>query len=261
VTELLQGRKAIVTGAGQGIGQAISLALAAHGASVVVLDQNLPGAEKTAGLIAERGGSATAVQADVTDAGQVERGVSEAVAALGGLDLFVNNAGILRPGPLLESSVEDWDAQFAVNTRGAYLCLRAAAGRMVADGSQGSILLVTSNCARVPRMDLGAYCASKAATDMLAKCLAIELAGRSIRVNTLCPGSCDTELQREQWQRLGIGPERQIHGDLEKFRSGIPLGRLAAPEDVADMAVMLASDAARFVTGQSIYVDGGQTMF
>jgi 2,3-dihydro-2,3-dihydroxybenzoate dehydrogenase len=261
VTDVLQGRKAIVTGGGQGIGQAISLALAAQGASVVVLDQNRSGAEKTAALIGERGGWASSVQADVTDAGQVERAVSEAGDALGGIDLFVNNAGILRAGNLLDSSIEDWDAQFAVNTRGAFLCVQAAARRMVADGTAGSILMVTSNCAGAPRMDLGAYCASKAATDMLAKCLAIELAGRSIRVNTICPGSCDTELQRTQWERLGIGPERQIQGDLGKFRSGIPLGRLATPEDVADMAVMLASDAARFLTGQSIYVDGGQTMF
>jgi 2,3-dihydro-2,3-dihydroxybenzoate dehydrogenase len=261
VTDVLQGRKAIVTGGGQGIGQAISLALAAQGAAVVVLDQNRSGAEKTAALIAERGGSGSSVQADVTDAGQVERAVSEAGDLLGGIDLFVNNAGILRPGNLLDSSVEDWDAQFAVNTRGAFLCTQAAARRMVADGTAGSILLVTSNCAGAPRMDLGAYCASKAATDMLAKCLALELASRSIRVNTICPGSCDTELQRDQWKRLGIGPERQIQGDLGKFRSGIPLGRLATPEDVADMAVMLASDAARFLTGQSIYVDGGQTMF
>jgi 2,3-dihydro-2,3-dihydroxybenzoate dehydrogenase len=261
VNDVLKGRKAIVTGGGQGIGQAISLALAAQGAAVVVLDQNAAGAEKTAALIAERGGRGSSVQADVTDAGQVDRAVTEAADSLGGLDLFVNNAGILRAGNLLDSSVEDWDAQFAVNTRGAFLCVQAAARRMVADGAAGSILMVTSNCASTPRMDLGAYCASKAATDMLAKCLALELASRSIRVNTICPGSCDTELQRAQWERLGIGPERQIQGDLGKFRSGIPLGRLATPEDVADMTVMLASDAARFLTGQSVYVDGGQTMY
>jgi 2,3-dihydro-2,3-dihydroxybenzoate dehydrogenase len=93
----------------------------------------------------------------------------------------------------------------------------------------------------------------------MAKCLALELAEHDIRVNTLCPGSCDTDLQRKQWERLGVGPERQIKGSLEKFRSGIPMGRLAMPEDVADMAVMLASPASRFVTGKSITVDGGQT--
>ena len=109
-------------------------------------------------------------------------------------------------------------------------------------------------------MDLGAYCASKAATDMMARCLALELAAEAIRVNTLCPGSCDTELQREQWRRLGIGPERQINGDPAKFRTGIPMGRLTTPEDVADLAVVLASDTARFVTGQSWHVDGGQTL-
>jgi 2,3-dihydro-2,3-dihydroxybenzoate dehydrogenase len=95
---------------------------------------------------------------------------------------------------------------------------------------------------------------------MMARCLALELAGDGIRVNTLCPGSCDTELQREQWRRLGIGPERQINGDPAKFRTGIPMGRLTTPQDVADLAVVLASDASRFVTGQSWHVDGGQTL-
>ena len=151
-------------------------------------------------------------------------------------------------------------AQFAVNTRAAFLSVRAAAGHMRARGGPGSIVVVTSNCARTPRMDLGAYCASKAATDMMARCLALELAGEGIRVNTLCPGSCDTELQRVQWRKLGVGPERQIQGDPAKYRTGIPMGRLTTPQDVADLALVLASDSTRFVTGQSWHVDGGQTL-
>ncbi|WP_271215021.1 SDR family oxidoreductase, partial [Pseudonocardia halophobica] len=121
-------------------------------------------------------------------------------------------------------------------------------------------VVLTSNCARTPRMGLGAYCASKAATDMMARCLALELAAHRVRVNSLCPGSCDTELQRAQWVALGIGPERQIQGDPTSFRTGIPWGRLATPQDVAETALFLASDAAGFVTGQSLHVDGGQTL-
>jgi 2,3-dihydro-2,3-dihydroxybenzoate dehydrogenase len=254
MTVTLQGKVAAVTGAGRGIGLAIATALTRAGATVAILDRDGDSAKEAAHRL-----DGVSVCADLTEPKQVERALQEVVDALGVPDVFVNNAGILRAGPLLASEVEDWDAQFAVNTRAAYLCVRAAARHMV-DTRGGSIVLVTSNCARTPRMDLGAYCASKAATDMMAKCLAMELASQDIRVNTLCPGSCDTELQREQWRRLGIGPERQIHGDQHKFRSGIPMGRLTTPEDVADLAVVLASDSTRFVTGQSWHVDGGQTM-
>jgi 2,3-dihydro-2,3-dihydroxybenzoate dehydrogenase len=255
MTTILEGRTAAVTGAARGIGQAIATALAAAGATVAVIDKDSDGAAAAA---KELGGPS--VTADLTDPDEVERALSEIVDELGAPDIFVNNAGILRAGDLVTSAIDDWDAQFAVNTRAAYLSVRAAAGHMRRRAAGGSIVVVTSNCARTPRMDLGAYCASKSATDMMARCLALELAAESIRVNTLCPGSCDTELQREQWRRLGIGPERQINGDPAKFRTGIPMGRLTTPEDVADLAVVLASDASRFVTGQSWHVDGGQTL-
>ncbi|GAA3225367.1 2,3-dihydro-2,3-dihydroxybenzoate dehydrogenase [Pseudonocardia petroleophila] len=257
MTGVLAGRTAAVTGGGRGIGAAIAAALAREGATVAVIDKDAEGAERTA---AGLGGVAVAVAADLTDAEQAERAVQDVVDAVGAPDVFVNNAGILRAGDLTTSPVEDWDAQFAVNTRAAYLSVRAASRHMRERAAGGSIVVVTSNCADTPRMDLGAYCASKAATDMMARCLALELAGAGIRVNSLCPGSCDTELQREQWRRLGIGPERQIAGDPATFRTGIPMGRLTTPEDVADLAVVLASDATRFVTGQSWHVDGGQTL-
>jgi 2,3-dihydro-2,3-dihydroxybenzoate dehydrogenase len=255
MTGILEGRTAAVTGAARGIGAAIATALTRAGATVAVIDKDVEGAKR----MAEQVGG-VAVAADLTDPDEAARALQDVVDALGAPDVFVNNAGILRAGDLTTSSVEDWDVQFAVNTRAAYLSVRAAAGHMRRRGAGGSIIVVTSNCARTPRMDLGAYCASKAATDMMARCLALELAGDGIRVNTLCPGSCDTELQREQWRRLGIGPERQINGDPAKFRTGIPMGRLTTPQDVADLAVVLASDASRFVTGQSWHVDGGQTL-
>jgi 2,3-dihydro-2,3-dihydroxybenzoate dehydrogenase len=255
MTGVLEGRTAAVTGAARGIGAAIATALTRAGATVAVIDKDVEGAKR----MAEQVGG-VAVAADLTDPDEAARALQDVVDALGAPDVFVNNAGIMHAGDLTTSSVEDWDVQFAVNTRAAYLSVRAVAGHMRRRGAGGSIVVVTSNCARTPRMDLGAYCASKAATDMMARCLALELAGEGIRVNTLCPGSCDTELQREQWRRLGIGPERQIQGDPAKFRTGIPMGRLTAPDDVADLAVVLASDASRFVTGQSWHVDGGQTL-
>jgi 2,3-dihydro-2,3-dihydroxybenzoate dehydrogenase len=255
VSSLLKGKTAIVTGAGRGIGAAIATAFAQEGATVAVLDIDGDSARSTAERIGGYGFSA-----DLTDPAAVERAVEDAVSALGGLDAFVNNAGVCSTGSLLTDGVEVWDRQFAVNARAAYLCCTAAARRMVAADAGGSIVVVTSNCAHAPRMDLGAYCASKAASEMMAECLALELAGRQIRVNTVNPGSCETEMQRRQWAELGVGPERQINGDPSTFRTGIPLGRLAQPEDIADVAVMLASDRTRFVTGQNWTVDGGQTL-
>jgi 2,3-dihydro-2,3-dihydroxybenzoate dehydrogenase len=251
----LAGKVAVVTGGGRGIGRAIAGALTTAGATVAVIDRDAGTARQAA---QELGG--LAVTADLTDRDQVDDAMRQVVSAYGAPDVFVNNAGLLRAGSLLDARVEDWEDQFAVNTRAAYLSVRAAGRAMIERDRGGAIVVVTSNCADTPRMDLGAYCASKAATDMMAKCLALELAAHRIRVNTLCPGSCDTELQREQWATLGIGPERQIEGDAAKFRTGIPMGRLTRPEDVADLAVVLASDLARFVTGQSWHVDGGQTL-
>lgn len=251
----LAGKVAVVTGGGRGIGRAIAGALTTAGATVAVIDRDAATARQAA---QELGG--LAVTADLTDRDQVDDAMRQVVSAYRAPDVFVNNAGLLRAGSLLDARVEDWEDQFAVNTRAAYLSVRAAGRAMIERDRGGAIVVVTSNCADTPRMDLGAYCASKAATDMMAKCLALELAAHRIRVNTLCPGSCDTELQREQWAKLGIGPERQIEGDAAKFRTGIPMGRLTRPEDVADLAVVLASDLARFVTGQSWHVDGGQTL-
>ncbi len=251
----LAGKVAAVTGGGRGIGRAIAGALTTAGATVAVIDRDADTARQAA---QELGG--LAVTADLTDRDQVDDAMRQVVSAYGAPDVFINNAGILRAGSLLDAPVEDWEEQFAVNTRAAYLSVRSAGRAMIERDRGGAIVVVTSNCADTPRMDLGAYCASKAATDMMAKCLALELAAHRIRVNTLCPGSCDTELQREQWAKLDIGPERQIEGDAAKFRTGIPMGRLTCPEDVADLAVVLASDLTRFVTGQSWHVDGGQTL-
>jgi 2,3-dihydro-2,3-dihydroxybenzoate dehydrogenase len=251
----LKGKIAAVTGSGRGIGRAVAGALTDAGATVAVIDRDAQTARESAEQL-----DGLAVVADLTDRDQVDAAMRQVVDAYGAPDIFVNNAGILRAGSLLNAEVEDWEDQFAVNTRAAYLSLRAAGRAMVERGDGGSIVVVTSNCAGTPRMDLGAYCASKAATDMLARCLALELAQHQIRVNSICPGSCDTELQRKQWAQLGIGPERQIEGDAAKFRTGIPMGRLTQPEDVADLAVVLASDLTRFVTGQSWHVDGGQTL-
>ncbi|MFE4837410.1 SDR family NAD(P)-dependent oxidoreductase [Arthrobacter sp. NPDC056691] len=251
----LSGKSAIVTGAGRGIGKAIAAHLVAQGAKIAIIDIDAATAAETA---AELGGFSVA--ADLTDPVSVEKAVDAASRHLGGLDVFVNNAGVCNPGELLSGDIGLWDKQFAVNTRAAYLCSAAAARKMIAHETRGSIVVITSNCATKPRLDLAAYCASKAATQMMAQCLALEVAGQGVRVNTVNPGSTETDMQREQWARLGVGPERQIEGDLSVFRTGIPMGRLAQPQDIANAVGFLASDASSFVTGQSWYIDGGQTI-
>jgi 2,3-dihydro-2,3-dihydroxybenzoate dehydrogenase len=252
---------AVVTGSGRGIGRAIARRLAQDGMPVAVLDLDLAGAMETADIIASEGYTAHPVQADMSQPDQIEAAFDEAVHQLGPIGLFVNNAGVLRTGSVLEMSLDDWRTVMTVNSDAVFLGMRAAARRMVAGENGGNIVVVSSNTARQPRMNHAAYCASKASSDMLAKVFALELAAHGIRVNSVCPGSVETDLQRAQWAALGTGPEKQIKGDPETFRSGIPLGRLAQPEDIADAVAMLASDAARFITGQSLYVDGGATMF
>ncbi len=254
-TGLLAGKKAAITGAGRGIGAAIAAAFAREGATVAVLDIDGETAKKTAAQV-----EGHAIAVDLTDPDAVQDAVHSAAAELDGMDVFVSNAGVCTAGSLLHDGIDVWDRHFAVNTRAAYLACSTAARKMIELGTHGSLIAVTSNCAEAPRMDLGAYCASKAATNMMMECLALELAAHGIRVNNVQPGSCETEMQREQWAQLGIGPERQIRGDLDSFRSGIPMGRLAQPPEVAEVAVMLASDRASFVTGQSWRVDGGQTL-
>ncbi|MET1156154.1 glucose 1-dehydrogenase [Arthrobacter sp.] len=260
-TESQRRGTAVVTGSGRGIGRAIARRLAREGMPVAVLDLDLAAASETADLITSEGHAARPVRADMCSPEQIEAAFDDVVQHLGPIGLFVNNAGVLRTGSVLEMSLEDWRTVMTVNSEAAFLGMQAAARRMVAHENGGNIVVIASNTARQPRMNHAAYCASKASTDMLAKVFALELAAQGIRVNSVCPGSVETDLQRAQWAALGTGPEKQIKGDPETFRSGIPLGRLAQPEDIADAVAILASDAARFITGQSLYVDGGATMF
>ncbi|MFF0586926.1 2,3-dihydro-2,3-dihydroxybenzoate dehydrogenase [Streptomyces sp. NPDC003781] len=255
----LDGRLALVTGAGRGIGAAVVTALVHEGARVVATDRAPEGVER---LAAEHGdGRITARPLDVTDADAVERLVDDTERALGPLDVAVNVAGILRPSAVVDLTDEDWAATFAVNSTGVLNVSRAAARRMTGHG-RGSIVTVASNAAGVPRTGLAAYAASKAAAVMFTKCLGLEVAGRGVRCNTVSPGSTLTDMQRALWT---AGDEtaavrRVVDGDLAAYRTGIPLGRIAEPGDIADAVVFLASDRARHITMHDLYVDGGATL-
>lgn len=256
----LAGRLALVTGAGRGIGAAVVTALVDQGARVLATDLDTDGV----GTLAEKhGGRVTARTLDVTDAAAVEALVADAERTHGPLDIAVNVAGILRSSSAVDLTDEDWAATFAVNTDGVFHVSRAAARRM-AERGHGSIVTVASNAAGVPRAGMAAYAASKAAAVMFTKCLGLEMAARGVRCNTVCPGSTLTAMQRAMWAASGAdetaGARSVIEGDLAAYRTGIPLGRIADPADVADAVAFLVSDRARHITMHDLYVDGGATL-
>ncbi|MDQ0792596.1 2,3-dihydro-2,3-dihydroxybenzoate dehydrogenase [Streptomyces sp. B1I3] len=258
----LAGRLALVTGAGRGIGEAVVHALAGHGARVLATDLHTEGL--AAAVAGRYDGRVTARELDVTDAEAVEELVAETEDTLGPLDIAVNVAGILRGSSVAELTDEDWAATFAVNTNGVFHVSRAASRRM-AERGRGSIVTVASNAAGIPRTNMAAYASSKAAAVMFTKCLGLEVASRGVRCNTVSPGSTLTDMQRGMWAAGGPGNEEAgarsvLEGDAASYRTGIPLGRIADPSDVADAVAFLVSDRARHITMHDLYVDGGATL-
>ncbi|WP_161958416.1 SDR family NAD(P)-dependent oxidoreductase [Ornithinimicrobium cavernae] len=245
-------RRCLVTGGSAGIGAAIVEQLLSEGAAVAVVDLEQPQPAHRS-LVAY-------VRSDVTDSTAMGQAAQDVADQLGGpLDVVVANAGRCQSGRLATDPAERLTSHFQVNTLGVLNTFTPHIAGMRARG-RGSLIAISSNCAHAPRLDLGAYCVSKAATKMLVECLALELAPDGIRVNAVAPGSCDTELQRRQWAELGVTADRQIRGDLDSFRSGIPAGRLAVPTDIARAVSFLASPAADFIRGATLVVDGAQSL-
>ncbi|MFD6534024.1 2,3-dihydro-2,3-dihydroxybenzoate dehydrogenase [Streptomyces sp. NPDC060184] len=255
------GRLALVTGAGRGIGEAVVTSLVERGARVVATDITAEGIEA---LARKYGSRVVARPLDVTDSEAVEAAVEEAEQAIGPLEFAVNVAGVLRNADVLDTSDAHWAATFAVNVDGVFHVSRAAARRMAARG-RGGIVTVASNAAGIPRAGMAAYAASKAASAMFTKCLGLEMAAYGVRCNSVCPGSTMTDMQRAMWADLdpadvAAAADRVVAGDLAAYRTGIPLGRIADPADIADAVTFLLSDRARHITMQDLYVDGGATL-
>jgi 2,3-dihydro-2,3-dihydroxybenzoate dehydrogenase len=249
---------ALVTGAAAGIGAAVARALAGHGARVACVDVNAAGIDQLAAELTAAGHRAVAYPADVRDSEAVQVMVKRVEHELGPIAILANVAGILRTGPVVELSDEDWADVFAVNTTGVFNVSRAVARSMV-DRGAGTIVTVGSNAAGVPRTHMAAYAASKAASASFTKSLGLELARHGIRCNVVAPGSTDTDMQRAL-RRGTDGTAAVINGSPETFRVGIPLGRLALPDDIADAVVFLASDRARHITMHELTVDGGAAL-
>ncbi|MEV6909384.1 2,3-dihydro-2,3-dihydroxybenzoate dehydrogenase [Amycolatopsis sp. NPDC051071] len=244
----IEGKVALVTGGARGIGAAVVDGLAGAGAIVAAVD--LTEGPARSGV--------TSYVADVGDPAAVARVVGEVERDLGPIGIGASVAGVLKPGSVCETSDEDWAATFAVNSTGVFTVLREISRRMVPRRS-GVLVTVGSNAAGVPRTGMAAYAASKAAATMLTRCLGLELAGSGIRCNVVSPGSTDTDMQRLLWTDEN-GADRVIAGNPEQYRVGIPLGRIADPADIADAVLFLASDHARHITMQNLYVDGGATL-
>ncbi|MER5627727.1 2,3-dihydro-2,3-dihydroxybenzoate dehydrogenase [Streptosporangium sp. NPDC005286] len=242
----LPGAVALVTGAAGGIGAAVATALARAGMIVAGVDVRDEPWESRPEPIARH-------LADVRDPGQVDAVVSRVENELGPIGVLVNVAGVLRTGAVTDLSTDDWEHVFAVNAGGVFHAVRAVTRRMIPRG-RGTVVTVASNAAGVPRVGMAAYAASKAAAVMFTRCAGLELARHGIRCNVVSPGSTDTAMQ------AGLDPRSVLEGDPSSYRVGIPLGRLADPSDIAEAVLFLASDRARHITMQDLYVDGGATL-
>jgi NAD(P)-dependent dehydrogenase (short-subunit alcohol dehydrogenase family) len=243
----LEGRVALVTGGGSGIGRATALAFAREGAKVAIADVNVAGSEETVHLIRERGGEALFVRTDVTEAVEVEALINDVGKTYGRLDCAFNNAGTVgKPSSTAQCTEEDWDWVISVNLKGVFLCLKYEIAYMLQQG-HGAIVNAASVAGLVGVKNNVAYVASKHGVVGLTKASALECAQAGIRVNAVCPGFIRTPILN-----LDGAPEGE-----SRYVSIEPMGRLGRPEEVAEAVVWLCSDAASFVTGHTMSVDGG----
>jgi NAD(P)-dependent dehydrogenase (short-subunit alcohol dehydrogenase family) len=249
----VEGKVCVVTGAGSGIGRATALRLAEEGGRVLVADLQEQTARETAALVLDAGGTALALAVDVADPRQVDAMVAHAVDAWGRLDVLVNNAGVNLPGVLHEVSDEVVDRTLDVNVKGQVYGCRAAIPHMLAGGG-GSIVNVASVNGLVSEPFLALYSASKGASVMLTKGVALDYAKQGVRCNVVCPGWVDTPINHAHAAMLG-GLEH-VYATIDSFQ---PIGRPGRPEEIAHVVLFLASDEASFMTGSVVVADGGMT--
>ncbi|PYK12047.1 MAG: sugar dehydrogenase [Verrucomicrobia bacterium] len=258
--DLLQDQVAVVTGASSGIGAAIARRMAHAGAAVAVnYSRDVEGAQAVVGAIKKLDGEAIAIQADVSDEAQVKRMFEQSLKAFGTVDILVNNAGIQQDCALVDMTVAQWQRVIDVNLTGQFLCSREAVREFLRQGlrlevslAAGKIICISSVHQVIAWAGHVNYTASKGGIDMLMQSMAQELAPKKIRVNSIAPGAIKTHINRAAWQT----PEAAAR--LLKL---IPYGRIGVPEDVAKAAVWLACDDSDYITGATLYVDGGMTLY
>jgi NAD(P)-dependent dehydrogenase (short-subunit alcohol dehydrogenase family) len=247
----LAGKRALVTGAASGIGRATAELFACEGASVVLLDIDPIQGEQAAESIRHQGGKAAFIQGDVSRAEDCQRAVEAAAQQLGGIDVLFNNAGIVRRASVVDTTVEEWDRVIAVNLRSVFLMSKYVIPKMLEAGG-GSIINNASGWGLSGGKDAASYCASKGGVVNLTRAMAIDHGPQKIRVNCICPGDTDTNMLRSE--------ARQLEQNIDSFlvdSASRPLGRIAAPVEIAHAVLYLASDVSSFVTGSALVIDGG----
>jgi glucose 1-dehydrogenase len=245
----LENKVAVITGSSLGIGSAIALAFAKEGAAVAVDYRSHPDeAKEIVDQVEGSGGRAISVRADVSNPEDVKNLIKQAVEEFGRLDVMVNNAGIEEKMPFLDTPLEVWNRTIAVNLTGTWLGCQEAARQMVSQGGAGRIINVSSVHEALPMPTNAPYCAAKGGLRMLTRTIAVELASHNITVNNIAPGAVDTPMD---------APLKEDASKMQKLLSEIPLRRMGKPEEVASLAVYLASDDAAYVTGSTYVIDGG----
>jgi NAD(P)-dependent dehydrogenase (short-subunit alcohol dehydrogenase family) len=245
----LTGKVALITGASRGLGRAIAGGLAEAGADLVITSRHLPDVERVASELAVGGRKVFALQVDVTRASEVDDAVARAIAAMGRLDILVNNAGINIRKPALELTEGDWDQTLDTNLKGCFLVARAVGRHMLARQA-GSVVNIASMMASVVHAERAAYASSKGGLVQLTRVLAVEWAPYNVRVNAICPGPFLTDLNKV----ILNDPEK-----VKYFMDRLPMKRFGKPEELIGSVIFLASEASSYITGTTIYIDGGWT--
>ena len=253
----LDGKVALISGAGSGIGEAIARLFAAQGAHVIVGDIQTEAAHTVAASIEQQGGNASTLTFDVADEAQVQSAIQQIAAAHGRLDIQVNNAGVSHVGNILETSVDEWERVMRVNARGVFLCAREGVRQMLAQTPAGGTIINLASVASLIGLERRLpYSASKGAVLSITRSIAIDYATRGIRCNAICPGTVHTPFVEGYLARSFAGREDE---ERQKLHARQPIGRMGLPAEIASAALYLASDEATFVTGSALVIDGGWT--
>lgn len=252
MNQRLEDKVALVTGASSGIGQATAVRLGVEGAAVGIgYRSNQDGAEEAVREIEDAGGKAVTIQGDISQAEDAKRMVSETIEAFGSIDVLVNNAGMQTEKPFLEMSLEDWEKVISVDLTGTFLITRETISHMVENGG-GVIINMSSVHQKIPWPNFASYAAAKGGMKLLTETLALEFAKRGVRVNAVAPGAIATPINQEKLN----DPEQR-----KEVESMVPWGRIGEPEEVAACVAFLASDEASYVTGATLFVDGGMALY